>query len=269
MGTFAERPARNDGSRWIERTDYCGRLLAGGEIPWTDVGAFISWQRQAEGLIKSDVTVFPLGPFSEAWLGAHSDLREAMGQKTRVLHALKTLLADEAMRKHIGECLSALAEGKGSRLLVLLMPSPRAWIDLARVQAGAEAAADIGADETDSAAMYVADFLRAFVDVKLDALLLEEAETAGDVAAYQPIFNLAGHYSWDVGLSLTGGAATALSGVAFVIAPNRTEVPTGIAQGEAFWSGAALAPCGEHGFIYARIPATCAPETVLERLAAL
>lgn len=271
MGTFADRLARGGGLRWIERTDYCGRLLAGGQIPWTDVGAFISWQRQAEGLIKSDVTVFPLAAFSAAWIGAHPELREAMGQKARPLHALKMLLADEAMRKHIAECLSALGESKGARLLVLSIPSPRAWIDLARAQAGAEPAADIGMDETDSAAMYMADFLRAFAEAKLDALLLEEGKAVGELAAYQPVLNLAGHYNWDVGLFLPEGARADMFGVvAFAVAPAQIEgLPTGIAQAETFWSGGALTTCGEGGFIYARVPVDCAPEAVLERLATL
>lgn len=268
MGTFADRLAGGEVLRWIERTDYCGRLLANGEIPWTDIGAFVSWQRQAEGLIKSDVMEFPLEAFSSAWIQAHPELREAMGQKARTLHALKTLFANEAMRKHIEECLSALAESKGSRLLALSMPSPRAWIDLARAQAGADTAADIGAEVEESAAMYLADFLRSFAEVKIDMLLLVEGEPAGDVGSYQPVLNLAGHYNWDVGL--LSAAPEKANGIAFVIAmENVPGIPTGIAQSAAFWSGAAVAPCSAGGFIYARIPEASAPEAVLERLATI
>jgi hypothetical protein len=268
MGAFAERLARGERPRWIERTEYCGRLLAGGDIPWADVGGFISWQRQAEGLIKSDVTVFPLAVFCAAWIAAHPELGEAMRQKSRTLHALKTMLADEAMRRHIGECLSALGDAKGSRMLVLAMPSPGDWIGIARAQAGAGPASDIGIDEMETAAMYVADFLRAFAETKLDALLLEEGETPGEAAVYQPVLNLAGHYNWDVGLLSDGAKKT--KGIAFVIAAEGVPgVPTGIAQSDAFWSGAAVTPCGADGFIYARVPAACAPETVLERLAAI
>jgi hypothetical protein len=82
------------------------------------------------------------------------------------------------------------------------------------------------------------------------------------------VFNLAGHYGWDVGL--LSDSAKAMPGVAFIIAVESVPgVPTGIVQPAAFWSGSAVAPCGADGFIYARVPAACAPETVLERLAAI
>jgi len=149
-------------------------------------------------------------------------------------------------------------------------------VGLAYAQANAGEAAEVDADAVDSAAAYVADFLRGFGDVGLDGLLLEESAesvpaSAEDLRLYQAVFNVAAHYRWDVGLRLPQGAAPAAGeGLGFVLA---SEAAPGLVVGlkvpEDFWGGAAAPGCPAGGFRFAEIPAGANPEGVLERLAAL
>src|SRR5262249_9164480 len=148
-------------------------LLANGNAPWLDTAAFVAWQRKSMGLLKPDVATLPLAPAIDAWLAANPALRAAMAAKSRIVFALKTLLADEPLRAHLVE----LARGLGAAVnqpLALVMPSPRAWIASAYRQAhGSDA--EVSEDDVDSASVYIADFLRVFGDVRVDGLLLDDA----------------------------------------------------------------------------------------------
>lgn len=263
---------------WLDYTGYAGRLLAGGDIPWRDASAFIAWQRKAQGLLKSDVIALPLAPCCAAWLDANPSLREAMGAKRRAVFPIRTLLADEALRAHLVEMLQGLRDSFPKTTLALAMPSPRSWTALAYAQAhGDSGGIEIGADEVESAAVYAADFLRAFGDCGVDALLLEETpETEPDGAAevewYRPLLNVCAHYRWDCGLQLPLAARDpgAVDGLRFVIAPRvvQTAIP-GIAASAQFWSGAAAPELAPGQFRFARIPEQANPESVLDRLALL
>ncbi len=279
MGAFGERlKAGGRRARWLDYTDYCGRLLAAGDIPWGDVTRLVDWHRKSQGLLKSDVAALPLRPLIASWLAAHGDLAEAMAAKKRLLFPLKTLLADDALRAHVAQALEGLRRTHAGLPLALVIPSPRLFIQLACAWAGREADEPIEADDVDSASMYLADFLRAFGDAGIDILLLEEA--VGDpasrdgIAAYQAVLNIAGHYRWEVGLRLgnvPGDLAGGLAGIDFLIAPQPVPgAATGIQLPLAFWTGAeAAVPQAAGDFLFGAIPADAQPEVVLERLAAL
>jgi hypothetical protein len=272
MGAFLSLLARKPQALWLDSHAYAARLLAGGDAPWLDTAAFVAWQRKAQGLLKPDVAVLPLAPAIDAWLGAHAPLRESMRAKSRTTYALKVLLADEPLRAHLVELARGLRAGVAGVPLALVTPTPRAWVAIAHAQAqGAQA--DVGDDDADSAAVYVADFLRAFGDAGIDALLLDEAvgyaPDAAGLACYQSIVNLAAHYRWDVGLHLAAGAATTLpDGWTFAVAARALPgTASGVVVDEDFWSGADAPSAAS--FRYARIPADAPPERVLQRLAAL
>lgn len=262
---------------WLDYTAYAGALLAGGKIPWLDVGACVAWQRKAQGLLKAEVVTLPLAPLINAWIAAHPQLVKAMGEKKRLLFPLKTLLADAALRAHLVELLAGLRSSFAKLPLALVLPSPRQWIALAYAQAhGSADGIEVGADEIDSASVYVADFLRAFGDSGLDVLLLEETAdapiSAADLEWYQPVINIAAHYRWELGLHLPGAATDlgAGSGFHFVIASTPlTGFRSGLATNAEFWSGAAAPECPADGFRFAEIPAHANPETVLDRLGVL
>jgi len=67
---------------------------------------------------------------------------------------------------------------------------------------------EIGADEADTAAMYLADFLRAFGESGVDVLLLEESEQSEPASSEEAgsgtgrAQRCPAHYRWAAGLRL-------------------------------------------------------------------
>ena len=275
MGQLATRLAATPPALWLESTAYGARLLAKDAPPWLDPAALVAWYGKLLGLLRPELAVLPLEPIVAAWLQREPGLREAMGTKSRAIFPLRTVLADPSLRAHLLEVIRALRAAVRVPL-VLSMPSPRAWVGLAYRQAHA-AGVEVGDDEADAAAVYLADFLRGFGDSGIDALLLQEqADTApasGEaLVLYQPALNVAAHYQWDLGLQLPGaeGFRGDAAGFAWVIAPQ--PVP-GAIHGQvlppAFWTRGELPAIAAGTFRYAEIPADAPPEQVLERLAAL
>ena len=263
---------------WLDDAAYAERLLAGGHTPWLDGAEYVAFRRKAQGLLRADLTAVPVAGFIRAWCAAHPALVEAMSAKTRAVFPARTLLADECLRTHLVEILSGLRAAFSNTPLVLGLPSPRAMVlEAWRLAFGADADIEVGADEADSCAVYVAEFLRSFGACGVDGLLLEEstgAEPAGaeELDWYQPVLNVATHYRWDVGLRLPDGAgfigdATA---VHFVIAPREISGALQVATlPDTFWTGAMPDPAGGHKAYFATVPTDAVPEQVLARLAAL
>lgn len=267
-----------DGGRhplWLDYTQYAGALLAGGRIPWLDATALVAWQRKAQGLLKSDVLALPLAAVIDQWLDAHGELRQAMAAKRRAVFPLKTLLADEALRAHLAELARGLRSSFERMPLALVCPSPtRAVVDAYRSAFGTDAEVAVGEDETDSASLYLADFLRAFGEAGVDVLLLAESadsepDSSQALALYQAVLNVAAHYRWSLGLLAPAGRYGG-GGVDFVIAPKALPgARAGLLLAHAFEAGASVPDCPPQGFRYAEIPAAAQPERVLQQLAAL
>jgi hypothetical protein len=276
MAAFMNRVTEAGGKTlWLDYVDYAGDLLAGGAIPWLETSRCAAWQRKAQGLLASDVLAMPVARVCSAWLDAHAPLRAAMGAKKRAVFPLKTLLGDEALRSHLVEWVRAVRGSVPGPVLALACPSPRAWVAAAYAQA-LDAECEVGEDEADSAAPYIADFLRIFGESGIDALLLSETTTSEpatptEIACYQSVLNVASHYRWDVGLGVpglryTGGAA----GLDFVIAPAALPgAVTGLEIPAAFWAGAAPPAAQPGSFRHATVPPHADPEHVLERLVLL
>lgn len=276
MAKLIDRLTASGKGLWLDPVAYAARLLSGGVVPWTDAGAAIAWMRKAQSLLKSDVVSLPLREVAAAWLAAHPQSVAAMGARKRAVYPLKTLLADEALRAHLASLLQSLRSSFDGQPLVLSLPSPRHWLLMAYAQAHPGDSVEIEADDVDSAAVYVADFLRGFADCGLDGLLLEEGtEPAPSLAEclplYQPILNVASHYRWDAGLLLPPDMpAPGDEGLGFLVASG---LLAGHVQGlripASFWQDGQAPPCPPQGFRYAEIPADAHPEGVLERLASL
>ena len=263
---------------WLDDIAYSDKLLAGGKTPWLEGAEYTAFRRKAQGLLKPDFTVIPLGRVVAAWVASHPPLKEAMAAKKRAVSPVRTLLADEGLRAHLVEMLKGLRAALGSAPLVLAIPSPRAWVTQAYEQAfGAGAEVEVGGDEADSCAVYVAEFLRSFGESGVDGLLLEEragAEPANaeELGWYQPVINVAGHYRWDLGVRLPTAASFSgdATGVQFVIAPKAVSgAANGLALPDAFWTGDAAPAVPKGAFRFAEIPAQAVPEQVLARLNAL
>lgn len=263
---------------WLDDTAYVERLLAGGQTPWLDCAQYLALRRKAQGLLQADLTALPLMGFLRAWADAQVDLRTAMTAKKRAVFPARALLADEALAAYLVEVVHGMRAMFAGAPLVLALPSPRALVPAAwRLAYGADAEVEVGADEADACAVYVAEFLRHFGGCGVDALLLEEcagAEPANaeELGWYQPVTNLAAHYRWALGLRLPDAAG--FSGDAaplqFVIAPRAI---AGVVHGQvlapAFWDGATPDPAPASRFCYLTVPGEAVPEQVLARLAVL
>jgi hypothetical protein len=279
MGSFIERLAAGPETLlWLDYACYAGALLAGGEAPWLDAAACIAWERKAQSLLRSDVISVPIEAICSGWLENHPALRAEMAAKSRVVYALKTLLAAEMLRRYLIEFAHALRTTFAGLTLALVCPSPKRWIAAAHGQAcGDSTRIDIGEDEVDSATLYVADFLRAFRDCGVNVLLLQESvesepASAQDVAAYRAALNVAANYHWDAGLHVPGirFPPSLAADVAFLISPRPISgLPAGQEIPREFWQGAPAPDSPAGGFRFARIPADAVPETVLQRLALL
>jgi len=261
---------------WLDSDAYASRLFAA-PPPWLDIAGLVGWRRKAQGLLRSDVITLPVAAICSAWLTANITLAQEMLLKRRTLFPLKTLLADSALRAHAAELTRAMQQSFAGLPFALVAPSPRAWAAMAHAAVhGPDESLDVDDDEADSAAVYVADFLRTFADCHVDALLLDESHrelpiSAASLAPYQATLNVAAHYRWDGGVKLASPAngELATAGISFAIAPEACDVATGICAGRAFWSGESPLPLAANGFRYAEMPATMAPEDALENLAAL
>jgi len=260
---------------WLDYLDYAAALLAGREAPWLDTTACAAWMRKAQSLLDSDVIAVPLAQVCNAWLDAHPTLRVAMALKSRTVFPLKTLLADEALRAHLLDLVRALRGTLSAPALVLASPSPRAWVAEAHRHAHA-VDVEVGEDEADSAALYMADFLRAFADAGGDGLLLVETSltettSASHLACYRSVLNVAAHYRWACGLLAPAGRyAGGEAGFDFVIAPRPLPGSAcGLILGEDFWSGAPPPNPVPGAFRFLKVPVHCDPERVLERRTSL
>ncbi len=259
---------------WLDSIGYTARLLEAGKPPWLEIAGFLSWQRKAQSLVRSDVIALPAEPVVAALIARHPQLLSAMTGKSRPLFPLKTLLADALVREHLTEMLTGLRACFPGMPLALIIPSPRRWIALSHAQAfGADAGCEAGADEFESASIYVADFLRAFSESGLDILLLDEAAdtepaSSDEIEWYRPVLNVATHYRWSSGLRLplAGIDPGAVDGVDFLIAPRGLAARTGISTSPSFWAGSPLPPCLPGQFRYVEIPVDANPEFVLDRL---
>jgi hypothetical protein len=260
------------GAIWLDYTAYAGRLLAGGNVPWLDSPHWLAWQRAAQNLLKSTMLTLPVAQVMNAWLVAHPELMQAMASKRRPTYPLKTLLAGSGVRELLLELARGLRAAYSAMPYAIVVPSPRAWATLVFRQAHGVSPEVLDEEALESAAMYVADFLRVFAGIGADTLLLEESagEEPVSLAAYQAVFNVAQHYRWDTGVRLPVGNAQVAAEharVGFLIAPTLLPVPRqGIMVDPQFWAGAAPPPLPSGGFFFACITPEAAPEAVLTRL---
>lgn len=258
---------------WIDGTDYCARLF-GAEPPWLDVTAGVAWVRKAQDLLRSDVLELDAGRVVEAACAARADLRSAMAAKSRGGFALKTLLADEPLRALLVEWAHALRSALPNLPLCLRLPSPQAAIGHAWQLAHGSPAEDApDEDLVDSAALYLADFLRGFSTTGIDALLLDEGAGpmpgADMLALYQSVFNVAAGYQWTTGIACPPAVVPEglPSGVGFAVADVALAMPTVLRVPDAFWAGGnAGAPAPMRRV---RIAQDAQPEHVLQRLGQL
>jgi len=207
-----------------------------------------------------------------------ANLRFKVGGKSLAIEPTLNLLVDRAgeKRKAAAEAIQALAATAGGVPLVLAVPAPGRWLAAAAEQAGSDPGpADSGRTET--AAMYVADMLRTFGSLGVDALLLDEgsASQSGLIhpEAYRSVLNVADHYGWPVLIRTDVAAAWphgGIEGVTAWLGPAPADVTSGrwgVVATAAFWDGDNPAPDAE--LVLVPVPAQADPEAVMKRVRAL
>ncbi|MCL0246198.1 hypothetical protein JIM95_008625 [Corynebacterium sp. CCM 8835] len=246
---------------FLDHVPFGERVIVHGELPYLDAPATASYYGQAQGMLKSDATVVDFGALYGAALASNPDLVAAMGARSRTGYALRTMLADDTPATAAGRILTATSHT--SRVPFLLrMPSPLIWLAWAAESTGNADFSSITGDHAESAAMYVADWLRRFVDAPVTGLLLDGRRSGActelppeDITAYQPVINVAEHIGWSVMLQTENGVEVAGKDV------------RGATIEPGYWLGSGTVP--EADFLVTQIPAEAEPETVLERLEAL
>jgi hypothetical protein len=245
---------------WFDSLAYCRRkLLDGRPVPWASPGELSAFFARAQSMFRSDALVVELADLCAQRVERDDALRGAMAARTRPGAALRALLADEGVRAAATDALAVV--GGASAPVVLSVPAPARWLAIAAEQAGAVAAAP-ETRHVEAAAMYVADFLRAFAGARVDGLLLDD-DASADVEAYRPVLNVAANYRWPVWVRTDEAPCWPqgpIDGVAGWIGARAPEVAAGH-WGIVLEAGAASVSDGE--VILAVVPEAADPDSVM------
>jgi hypothetical protein len=270
---------------WLDFIPYAKRLFAGGRNDiWQNPDTFISVYSQGQGLLRSDVLNIPAGEVYLNLLERESGLVEEWAGK-RPTFALKKLLALDEPRQFLTEVLTGLQNlYRGVQPIVLTLPSPQKWLQWLHTEVRPGQEISFNSDDAEAAAMYLAEYVRAFSTSGLAAVVLEESvdpviHLEEAISLYQPIVNLANHYQWSVGISLSGTTVELPENdaVDFYLLANADPVTIsgywekglniGGGLNSDFWSGEQNVPkLSDHGFAYGVIPEDAEPEMVLSQL---
>jgi hypothetical protein len=277
LTTLDAAPSGRSRAVWFDSLAYCReRLLSREPVPWRSPGDLTAFFGKAQGMFRSDALLMDLADLYAQLVADDDELRSAMAARTRPGYALRVLLADEQARAVAREAVSAVAATAGLVPVVLSLPSPSHWLTITAKQAGQDLAPP-DADRADTAAMYVADFLRTFAGSGVDGLLLDEGPTpAGDLVdpeAYRSVLNVADHYAWPVVVRSDTTSAWphgAVAGVAAwlgTVAVGQPIARWGLVAGRDFWTGQDRTTEGD--LVFAVVPADADPEAVMQRVRAL
>ena len=174
----------------LDWLDYAERLL--GPADWSDAASVAALYARAQALLPSELLVLPVARVAAAHIAAHPALRSAVAGKPAAAQPLRALLGDNGLREMIAATLTRLQPI--AAVVALGLPAPAEFACAVAVAAGLPAPlADD--DLADDAAVYTADFLRAFNAAPLGALVLG-ADAFPEFDG--PIVKLADHYGWQV-----------------------------------------------------------------------
>ena len=275
MSRLMSRLKAAERSLWLDDELYAARLFADGVPPYLSTPDYVAFRSQAAGLLHSDILSLSLRALCSAWLDAHPDLVTRMGAKTRVGAPLRAMFADETLREFLTATVNALSVALREVPLVLVCPTPESWLVAAHERCAAPLDS-VESDAVEKAAVYLAEFLRAFAECAVDGLLLtadnSRPAAAPDSSAYRPVLNVAEHYRWPAGFDacrVPFTAEMAVDSSAFAVSRVVLEgLVTVTALDEEIWRGA---PLGElpPGCLFSIISPESQPEQVLATLQAL
>lgn len=262
---------------WLKSFAYAKRLLVGESgDPWESASRYLAFFSQAQGLLKPDVAVIEVGELFDAWLRRNPAVKAELAGKRKLSYPLRKLLEQQQPRELLAEIIEAVvAQLRGQAPLVLSMPSPSSWLQLANLAAGREDA-ELDGDSIEDSAMYMADLARSVSGAAVGGLLLEESSPAQvDLELYRPLLNVTRHYRWPLALRLGEGNlldTPALSEIdLFIGAGGFPEAGSahGLDVSGMVWGGKPVPALEPSQFYFIEIPRDATPELVLERVAGL
>lgn len=234
-------------------------LRQGREVPWSSPQEVANHYGQAQSLLHSDAVVLDLRSPMQAYLDEHPAIVDAMGARSRIGYALRTMLSNEDLAERLLELVSVIGQTVGTPVLVQL-PSPRVWLAWAHELAGVGDIAEITPEDIDDYTPYIANWIQGLPAEAVSGVILDErwpqanGPARVDPGVYTPIANVAGHQRWAL-LIRDAEQLYHLDGEHADVVPaslwheDAVDLP---AVGGAFW--------------FAEIPASAVPETVLARL---
>lgn len=254
----------------LDSLDYAHNIiLQGRNIPWNDATAHANFMQQAQALLHPDVALLRLDAYYAASVETRPELIEAMGARTRTGYALRTLLADTELREGALTLARAFTEVVKAPAL-LQIPSPLVWLgNTTRLATGETPQLD--AENADSAAMYVADWLRELQALPLVGVLLDDrgateySENPVDLTVYEPVANVCEHYEWALALrretEILGDTPTVQ-----LVTEEFWLAKTGTAEEFTTANARTATSTGQGQLRFARVAPQANPEQVLRRL---
>ena len=267
---------------WIDFNAYTKKLLLkGDENPWATPATYMSFYGQAHGLVKADVVVLDVWDLFHHWMLEDEEAIPSMAGKKRITVAVKTMLEAYGPRELLAEVLTAVGNNYGGSVpMVLVIPSPRSLLIKAnRAANGTDAEPEEA--HIDTTSMYMADYLRYFSETGISGVLLKEdpdsmPASAEELSWYQPVYNVAKHYRWSVGVYLpfSDEGFTVPKDINFSIVPadcSAAENSVGIDISKSLWNDATdnASLINTKGFNYVSIPEETKPELVLDTLSSI
>jgi hypothetical protein len=277
LTTLDAAPSGRSRAVWFDSLAYCReKLLSGEPLPWRSPGDLTAFFGKAQGMFSSDALLVDLGDLYAQLVADDDGLRTAMAARARPGYALRVLLGDGPARAVAREAVAAVAATAGVVPVVLSLPSPAHWLTITAAQAGQDLTTP-DADRTETAAMYIADFLRTFAASGVDGLLLDEGPTPADdlvdPEAYRSVLNVAAHYEWpvlvrsDTTSAWPHGAVAGVTAWLGAVAVGQPIARWGVVAGRDFWTGKDQTT--ESDLVLAVVPADADPEAVMQRVRAL
>ena len=258
----------------LDAWDYAAALLDRAPPPWTDASALVALARRTVGLLRPQVLALPLLPWFQQRLAGDARLLGLMRQRSRTAYAMKTALADPALRRELADTVAALCAALPGQAVVPVLAAPGLWLQAAFEAAQGRPADDIDEDLCEQAEVFLADLLRELAPVPIAALLLDEPLAQVDAAwaaVHTPVFNAAVHYRWSLGVAMLSCDGALPAPLCWAVSAQPTSVQHTSAGGVAlalpatFWQADAALPAPA-GLYAARVPVQAQPEAVLAQL---
>lgn len=277
------RQLLDDRNIWINFISYAERLFSEGRDDlWSNPDTFISIYSQGQRLIRSDILSIPVREIYMNLLNQDEEIYKAwVGRKST--YALKKLLALEEPKQYLKDVLSGLQSLYQESLpVVLLVSSPESWIRELHEKIKLGENLEMNDRLIESAAMYLAEFLRNFSTLGLSAIVIiedKEWNALNNVSLYEPMINIANHYKWSVGLELQGVKSEIEvmndkidfilineSTISTILSLRKGNIAVGGGLNREFWMNGEKSDNSLEGLTYGEIPRDAKPEKVLSQL---